>query len=426
MTQKSIPVFAAGVSANAETSFAIDQACTQCLGTLSSKTTEVDFAVVSYTSHHIPESHLIAERVKAALRAKHVIGISTHAVIGGSFELEGTSGLSILAGHLPQVQILPITSEELPMLFDSPQGQAKISDMVGGGEGLSGLILLADPFSTPVVRTLPTLHACIRRRDGSAAPIIGGMASSGHSPGENTLLSASGEPVQNAGFVGLALRGPIRLDAVVSQGCAPLGPNLVITKANRNLIMELGGRNALDVVREILDEVPEENRQAVRSGLFLGRVINEYREQFGRGDYLIRPIMGVDETTKAIAVGDLVRAGQTVRLHVRDAVTAKEDLAMLMDMQRLHGSPAGCLLVSCNGRGHKLYGRANVDSTTVANAFDPVIPGERRAKIGHAIDTDPGPVPLAGFFAQGEFGPIGAESYLHNHTAVATMFRAEN
>jgi hypothetical protein len=249
------------------------------------------------------------------------------------------------------------------------------------------------------------------------------MASSGKRAGENTLISAVGEPVQSGGFVGVALRGAVMLDTIVSQGCAPLGTNLVITKATRNLIQELGGRNAVEVVGEIIEAIPEERRAQVRAGLCIGRVIDEYKSQQGRGDYLIREILGVEETTRSLAVGDLVRTGQTVRFHVRDAATAREDLQMLLDVQRLHGQPAGCLLVTGSQRGERLFGRPNADAKLVSASFGPELPGERRAKIGHAIDTEPGPVPLAGFMAAGEFGPVGGRSYLHRSTAIATLLR---
>ena len=395
----------------------------QCLGRLSQSSRPVDLAVVFYSTHHVAESMLVAERVRAILQAQHVIGVATDAVIGGGFEFEGVAGISILAASLPGAELLPVSSEHLPMLVDSPEGRDAIRASCGGADGLRGLILLADPFSTPVVRMLPAMNEALLASDGSVAPIVGGMASSGKQAGENSLISALGEPVQSGGFVGIALRGRVMLDTIVSQGCAPLGANLVITKAHRNLIQELGGRNAVEVVAELLQAVPEERRGQVRGGLCIGRVIDEYKSQHGRGDYLIREILGVEETTKSLAVGDLVRTGQTVRFHVRDAVTAREDLQMLLDVQRLHGQPAGCMLVTGSQRGERMFGRPNADAGLVAGSFGPELPGERRAKVGHAIDTEPGPVPLAGFMAAGEFGPIGGRSYLHRSTAIATLLR---
>src|SRR5262249_10535075 len=138
-------------------------------------------------------------------------------------------------------------------------------------------------------------------------------------------------------------------------------------------------------------------------------------------------VMGVDKNHGAIAVGDLVRVGQTIRLHLRDSTTADEDLGLLMDAQKLRERPAGALLITCNARGARLFGRPHHDAAAVTRAFGVAAAGEERAKGGRVIQAAaleaPPAVPLAGFFAAGEIGPVGADSYLHGHTACVTMFR---
>jgi small ligand-binding sensory domain FIST len=410
---------AAGLSTIPETLDAIEQACTQIM--LSLQGAPIVCALVFLSKHHIPEADAAARHVRIALNTQHVLGCSAESVIGGGFELEGSPGISILAISGSGIDIRPFTSDELPHVLDesaTPETVARAQAVLGPLDSLRGAIMLADPFTTPVIKLLPTINRLLEGR-----PLVGGMASAAPDPGSNVLLAAAGDAVRLSGFVGLALHGNIKFDTVVSQGCAAIGPNLVITKCKKNLVFEVSGRPIFQVIREIVESLEESQREQMKQGLFVGRVIDEYKSQFGRGDFLIRGIMGVDEQSGSVAVGDLMRVGQTIRLHIRDAQTARQDLEMLMDAQQLHGAPAGCLLVSCNGRGQRLFGRPNVDAGTVTKAFLPTEPGESRAKIGHAIDAQPGPVPLAGFFGAGEFGPIGSSSFLHGHTAVATLLR---
>ncbi|MBU6414057.1 MAG: FIST C-terminal domain-containing protein [Planctomycetes bacterium] len=411
---------AAGLSTHPEALDALEQACTQVMLALGGS--PIACALVFLSKHHVHEAEPLARHARIALNTTNVLGCSAESVIGGTFELEGSPGISVLAISGGGVSIHPFSSDEVPQRLDemSPEAVSILAEnLLGPRDTLRGAIMLADPFTTPVIKLFPMLN---RLLDGK--PLVGGMASAAADPGSNVLLAASGDAVRPSGLVGLALHGKIQLDTVVSQGCAPIGPNLVITKCKKNLVFEVGGRSIFEAIREVVESLSDAQREQMKQGLFVGRVIDEYKQQFGRGDYLIRGIVGVDERSGSVAVGDLMRIGQTIRLHIRDGQTAREDLEMLMDAQQLHGAPVGCLLVSCNGRGQRLFGRPNIDAGTVCRAFQPMEPGETRAKIGHAIDSQPGPVPLAGFFGAGEFGPIGRSNFLHGHTAVATLLRA--
>jgi small ligand-binding sensory domain FIST len=233
--------------------------------------------------------------------------------------------------------------------------------------------------------------------------VLGGLASGGHSPGSCALFF-NGEVVHGA--VGAVLTGNFLLRTIVSQGCKPIGQPQVITRCDGQIIHELGGRPALEVIRETLGELSPEDQALARTALLMGRVIDEYKEEFQRGDFLIRTLMGADPTSGAIAVGDTFRAGQTVQLHVRDAMTAREDLHLLMDTltPELASRPArGALLFSCNGRGAHLYGEPDHDSRVVT-------------------DTT-GSIPMAGFFCNGEIGPIGNTNFLHGFTASIGIFQ---
>jgi small ligand-binding sensory domain FIST len=136
----------------------------------------------------------------------------------------------------------------------------------------------------------------------------------------------------------------------------------------------------------------------------VGRVINEYRDKFQRGDFLVRNVLGVDQDNGALAITDLIRVGQTIQFHVRDAATADEDLHALlkMDLAAQEKAPAGALLFTCNGRGTRLFSEPHHDA--------------------HAIREEVGPIPLAGFFAAGELGPVGGKNFIHGFTASVVLF----
>jgi small ligand-binding sensory domain FIST len=237
-------------------------------------------------------------------------------------------------------------------------------------------------------------------------PIIGGMASASTAPQNNLLLLD--DSIMRTGGVGVTISGDVAVDVMVSQGCRPIATPLVVTSGRRNVIRELGGRRALDVVREVVEGLDEESRRLIANGMFIGRVVNEYKERFGRGDFLIRAVLGVEQESGAIVVGDSVRVGQTVQFHVRDADTAHEDLRLLLAAQQLQTPPLGSLLFTCNGRGTRLFQEPHHDAKTCADT----------------LKGDNGtPMPIAGFFCAGEIGPIGDHSFVHGHTATLAMIR---
>jgi small ligand-binding sensory domain FIST len=235
------------------------------------------------------------------------------------------------------------------------------------------------------------------------APLIGGLASGAHKPGENRLF-LDGE-IYDEGAVGVALSGPVVLRSIVSQGCKPIGEPLVITRAEKNIIFEVAGQPPMQVLQELLPKLPARDQRLARHALFIGRVINEYQEEFGRGDFLIRNLIGTDPKSGALAIGDWIRTGQTVQFQIRDGQTAHEDLKAMLEKQR-GASPAepprGVVLFSCLGRGENMYGAPDHDIS--------------------AIHEHLGAVPTAGFFCNGEIGPVGERAFVHGFTSVIGLF----
>jgi small ligand-binding sensory domain FIST len=256
---------------------------------------------------------------------------------------------------------------------------------------------VADPFSFPADALLRHLN------DVPSRPIIvGGMASGGAGPGETALFLDDG--VLHEGAVGVRLPASAELTTLVSQGCRPFGASFVVTRARDNFLLELGGRPPLERLEEALASLSKPDRELAANGLHVGRVIDEYKTEHGQGDFLIRGVLGVDPDSGALAVGDRVEVGESVRFHVRDAATADDELRSLLQQQLPHlsGRPAGALLFTCNGRGTRLFPEPDHDARIVSDALDDAA--------------------VAGFFCAGEFGPVGGRNFLHGFTASLAIF----
>ena len=419
--------------------------CDQAIASLAARghNGPADLVYLFFSPHHNAELAFIERVIASRLSPRHIIACGAEAVLGGSFELESCPALSMLVCVMPGVQIKTFSSADFPPslaqseLDDThPASSAHDADLAaiaaaaGIGPGHRATVLLADPFTTPIDALLASLNSAralanphgAGQSDGDhrRAPIVGGFASAANRPGGNTLMIDGS--IVTTGCVGVSLAGAIKAESILSQGCRPIGPNLIVTSAQGQFIRTLGGRPALTVLEEIIEKLDDPKKTSLGGGLLIGRVVNEYKDHFGRADYLMRAVVGVMTQDKAIAVADKVRVGQTVRFHVRDAVTAHEDLAMLLDAQALHETPAGVLVFTCNGRGTRLFSTPNHDAQAIQNAFRQDLPAEVKAKAGTPI-TIAANLPLSGMFAAGEIGPVGDRAFLHGQTLSALVFR---
>ena len=190
------------------------------------------------------------------------------------------------------------------------------------------------------------------------------------------------------------------MTSVVSQGCRPIGEPFVITKAERNVIYELGGQPAHNQLKAIHDRLPTRDKDLMRMGIHLGRVVNEYQDSFEYGDFLMRNVTGFDPEDASISVGDFYRAGQTVQFHLRDSVSASQDLEQML--RKNVDAPRAALLFTCNGRGLRLFEDPHHDAGKIRDVA--------------------GEIPCAGFFCAGEIGPVGGQNFLHGFTASVALF----
>ena len=389
------PRFASGVSDAADAIVAVDQV----LSAVTRKMVRpVDLMMVFATADHRHTIESIFRRLNDALSPKVSLGTTAMGVIGSGREIEHSPGLSVLTAELPGATLRPYgyNQTDWESATDSPDA---MDETINVGPDLpKAVIIFADPFSTPIVSLLPMMN-----RHWSGVPIIGGMCSGGTKPMENMLI-VNGK-IHHEGAVGVTISGNIDVDCVISQGCRGIGKPYVITKSKRHIVYELGGHNPLEVIEDLVHNLDQMDCELIESrGLMIGRVINEYQDRFGRGDFLIRHLLAVDHETGAMAVNDpQIRVGQTIQFHVHDQKTAIEDFKLLLEGQKLHGPGAGAMLFSCNGRGRTLFDQPNTDALLVNEALKEI--------------------PLAGFFAAGEIGPVGGENFLHGHTASLIVFR---
>ena len=354
-----------------------------------------DFALVFPSTHFAARAETLAGELKRAIGARVMIGCSGEGVIGPTREIEDQPAIALVAARMPDVSVEAFSIARSG-LIDIALNPDNLSDHYQPPADTRFIVMLADPFSAPMDGVL---HAFNEKSVN--VPIIGGMASGAQQPGESALMV--NERVFRDGAVGVSFAGPIQADIIVSQGCRPVGPVFEVTEAKNNVIDSLGGESPLARIQEMLDEMDDEDRDLLRNGLFIGRAIDSGKETLGRGDFLIRGVMGVDSDSGAIAVGDVINEGERVQFHLRDAHTAREDLEMLLSPHALFGDPSGAFLFSCNGRGTRLYEEPDGDITAIRSFFS-------------GLD-------LAGFFCAGEIGPIGGRNFLHGHTASLALIR---
>lgn len=376
---------ASGLSTDRDPVAATEAASRAALAGLRGGRCDLAFAFVSAAfAEHAVE---IAKALHGLLEPGALLGATGVAIVGGAREVEGTPAVSVWAAHLPGTSLLTFAAEYTET-SDGPVFVGWPEEVPGG----ASVLILADPFTFPADLLLSRVND-----ERAGLTVIGGMASGAGAPGGHRLWVDT--EVRNGGAVGVVIHGRAKVRALVSQGCRPIGAPATVTKSDRNIIEELAGRTPIELLRHTFARATPEERVLMQSGLHIGRVVDEYKTEFRRGDFLIRNVMGADEGSGAMAVGDVVPVGETVQFHVRDAASADEDLRVLLATAPL---PDGALLFTCNGRGARLFGVPDHDARAVSEAF--------------------GSTALAGMFCNGEIGPIGGRSFLHGFTASLALF----
>ena len=380
----------------------LEDAVKECISNVQTQMSDeaIHLAVIFVSPHYQADYDSVPDLVRQGLGPVVVLGCSGGGIIGDGQEVEQRPAVSITVASLPGVEILPfhLDGDNLPDLDAPPQAW---EEAVNVSPSLSPqFVMLADAFSFPVQNLLMGLDYAY-----SESAKIGGLASGAQQQGGNALF-LDGQ-VYRSGAVGVALHGNITVDTVVAQGCRPVGQPMRVTESRRNVLAQLDGQPPMTVLKDLFQKSDDRDRELMRNSLFLGVVMDEFIDDPKQGDFLIRNVVGMDDRTGVLAIGELLKEGQLVQFHLRDAQTSTDDLTQVLERyaeENRENQAQGALLFSCLGRGQFLYGQANHDTELF------------RDKLGS--------VPLGGFFCNGEIGPVSGTTFLHGYTSSFGIFRA--
>jgi small ligand-binding sensory domain FIST len=381
--------FADGLAVGADLAETAEAAIRQALAGLSAPPDLVCFFICGDEPDDVGRA---GQRAMSLVPGAHIIGCSATGVIGDAQGIELTPSVSAWAACLGDgAQVSTFALETL-----RADDRFVVVGLPERGPDDQVAVLLADPYSFPTDAFIEHSSEVLGN-----LPIIGGLANGLQGRG-SVRLFADGQVYQE-GAIGVLFSGAVNVTTVVSQGCRPIGPSMVVTRSDDNLLLELAGQPALARLEDIVSALDEDDRELVASGLQIGVAMDEYAERHERGDFLIRGVLGIDPDREAVAIGDVLEVGRTVRFQVRDAETADEDLYELLDAHiERAGGVDGALLFSCNGRGSAMFGSADHDALALRDTL--------------------GPIGVAGFFAAGEVGPVGGHNHVHGFTASILVF----
>ena len=364
-------------------------------------TPRIDLGLVFMSPKYFPHAKQVLDILRVHAQIPLLAGCSSQGLIVERREVEEGAGITLGLYALPGSTLKAVHFTQEQVEEANGAGYWRLETGVETNQ-TNGWLAFIDPFhldSESWLRTWNDAYAQL--------PVLGGLAS-GDFTERRTQLYLNGDVFEEGG-VAIAVGGGVKLAGVISQGCTPIGETWTLTKVDQNIIHEIGNRPAYEVLAETFNTLSPEDQRQARGNLFIGLVVNEYLEDFHRGDFLIRNLLGADPRSGSIAIGALPRPGQTVQFQRRDAAAATEDMNVLLARARrqLEGSTVygGCLC-SCNGRGQGLFGEPDHDARMVQQQL--------------------GPLGLAGFFCNGEIGPIGEKNFLHGFTASLALFVKKN
>jgi small ligand-binding sensory domain FIST len=358
---------------------------------------EISLGLVFMAPRFFTQAKQVLEILRVHARIPLLLGCSSQCLIVGSDEIEQNAGLTLALYALPAAELkaFHFTQEQVEEAFGP--GYWALETGVERDQ-THGWLVFIDPFHLDSESWLKTWNEAY-----APAPVLGGLAS-GEFSDQTTQVYLNGEVFEEGG-VALSVGGAFALEGMVSQGCTPIGETWTLTKVEQNIIREIGNRPAYEVLAETFGQLKPDEQRKARGNLFIGLVVNEYLEDFHRGDFLVRNLLGADPNSGSIAVGALPRLGQTVQFQRRSASAATEDMEALLSRTRTRVGDrmvyGGCLCC-CNGRGQNLFGQPSHDARMVQERL--------------------GPLGLTGFFCNGELGPVGDKNFLHGYTASLALF----
>jgi small ligand-binding sensory domain FIST len=357
----------------------------------------VSLGLVFMSPKFFPHAEATLEILRVHARIPLLAGCSSASLVAGSHEIEDATGIVLALYSLPGADLKGFHFTQSDV--EAADGAAYWPAESGvDPKSTNGWLAFIDPFHLDAESWIRSWNTSF-----APSPVFGGLASGIFSE-QTTQVYLNGDVFEDGG-VAISVGGDVKLSGVISQGCTPIGETWTLTRVEQNLIHQIANRPAYAVLAETVQQLSAADQQKARGNLFIGLVVNEYLEDFHRGDFLVRNLIGGDPNSGVLAVAALPRTGQTIQFHRRDAVAANEDMDELLERakERIGGATiyGGCLCC-CNGRGKNLFGAPNHDAELVQKEL--------------------GPIGLAGFYGNGEIGPVGEKNYLHGFTASLALF----
>lgn len=305
----------------------------------------------------------------------------------------GAVGIGICATareYLDEPAIAAMVGDFEPDSFRIFSGVASAADvdkvaLKCGGAAPNFAIVHADPFNRRLADLVNRLAGKVE-----SGFLVGGLTSSRR----QNLQIADG--VVEGGLSGVSFSDGVTIATRLSQGCVPIGSKHVVTTCQQNVIISLDGRPALDVFREDIGETLARDLNRIGGHIFAGLPI----PGSDMGDYLVRNLVAIDPANRLIAIGEMLQPGASLIFCRRDAKTAHEDMARMLESIRkgLFTHPRGGVYYSCLGRGASLFGPESEELRMIRDAL--------------------GEFPLVGFFCNGEI----SHNRLYGYTGVLTLF----
>jgi len=349
---------------------------------------EPDLVVVFLSHHHASDLRITAAYLLRRFDGAVIMAVTGAGVIGDGVEVEGEPAVSMVAAVLPGVQIQPfhVSAAEVQYLSTHPAYWHKKLPIPDGEEPC--FLLFPEPFSCDGEKLCASMD-----RAWPNAPKIGGLASGARHPGQNKLLVH--RVVHDRGAIGVAMWGNIEMTPHIASGALPIGEEYTITRSEGQLALELDGKPALERLESMVHTLTSDEREAFVSAPVVG-----VRRASDPKGFVIRNVVGVDRDRMAVGVALDLYPGDVLRFHIRDAPSAHEQLIQLLDDLP---PPAGGIVISCIARGEEFFGERNHDATIIGSMLPDV--------------------PMGGFFANGELGPVGRTTWTHGYTTVMGLFR---
>ena len=313
----------------------------------------------------------IVEALRLASGIDHWTGGVALGVCGAEGEVFDRPALSLLLARLPD------GAYKVFGPGGDPRADREVERWCARRPPFIGVVH-ADPREPDVPALLAGLGS------GLAPFLVGGLLSS------RSGYPQCGERVGEGALSGVLLTDEVAVVTRLSQGCSPVGGRRTVTRAAGNHIFSLDGEPVVEVLTGVLDAAGGARE------LYVARL----RPESDTGDYLVRNILGVSEDRESLVVADEFTDGDTLMFCRRDADGAEADLRRMLESVRAAlPSPArGALYVSCLARGPSLFREPGLETRLIREHL--------------------GPVPMAGFFANGEI----AGDRLYGYTGVLTVF----